>query len=708
MSKAQPWVTRVRHLDCEHDARTIERNLMEKPGVLRVDVYPRTAKVVVHYDPQQISPEALRQQLEAAGFPPTSAAEIPRPPKPWENPRVLSSVLAGALLLVAWIGQRLGWPGAVVQGLLVISMVSGMLYFGREALEGLWHEGRIGIELLMGVAAIAAAALGEWFEGATLVFLYSIAEALESYTEDKTRAAIRALMSLAPKVALVRRNGQEVTIPVEDLEVGDVFIVKPGQSVPTDGTVMEGRGYVDESPITGESAPVSKQPGDIVLAGSLNQDGVLIVRADKTAAENTLARMIAMVEEAQRRKGQHQQFVERFGRRYSPVVLLLGVVIALAPPLLWGAPWEEWIRRGTVFIVAAAPCALVIGVPLTFVASLGTAARRGVLVKGGIYMEELARIRVIAMDKTGTLTRGRPRVTDVLPMDTSTPEEVLALAAAVEAHSEHPLAAAIIEAAEGRGLSVRPATRIQALPGQGIQGQWNGYPILVGRTELFDKSLSSALQRRIRALQAEGKTVVIVGRGTGSPNAPKGIRPMGLVALRDEPRPEAAEMLKELHRLGVRVAMLTGDHPDTAQAIARMLGIDEVHAGLKPEDKVERVRALRNRYRHVAMVGDGVNDAPAMAEASVGIAMGAAGTDVAMETADVVLMADDLKKVPYALQLARYTQRVMWQNVIFAIAVVLALSAGALAGVLSLSLAVLIHELSEFVVVGNALRLLRA
>ena len=708
MSNQEQWVTRVRNLDCEHDARAIERHLMGQPGILRVDIYPRTAKVVVHYDPQHTTLEALRQHLETAGFPPASSAEIPRPPKPWENPRVLSSVLAGLLLLAAWIGQRMGWPVTVVQGLLVASMASGMFYFGREALEGLWHERRVGIELLMTVAALASAALGEWFEGATLVFLYSIAEALESYTEDKTRAAIRALMSLAPKVALVRRDGQEVTIPVEEIQVGDIFIVKPGQSVPTDGTVMEGRGYVDESPITGESAPVPKQPGDMVLAGSVNQDGVLIVRASKTAAENTLARMIAMVEEAQRRKGQHQQFVERFGRRYSPAVLLLGVVIALAPPLLWGAPWVEWIRRGTVFIVAAAPCALVIGVPLTFVASLGTAARRGVLVKGGIYMEELARVRVIAMDKTGTLTRGRPRVTDVLALNGASQEEVLALAASVEVHSEHPLAGAIVEAAEHRGLTVRPASHIQALPGQGIQGQWNGRHVLVGRAELFNEVLPSEATQRIRSLQAEGKTVVVVGVGDDSLDVPQGARPIGLIALRDEPRPEAQEMLADLHRLGVRVAMLTGDHPDTAQAIARMLGIDEVHAGLKPEDKVERVRALRNRYQHVAMVGDGVNDAPAMAEASVGIAMGAAGTDVAMETADVVLMADDLKKVPYALQLARYTQRIMWQNVVFAIAVVLALSAGALAGLFTLSLAVLVHELSEFVVVGNALRLLRA
>ncbi len=707
MTREQSWVTRVRNLDCEHDARAIERRLTGQPGVLRVDVYPRTAKVVVHYDPQRITPAQMGQMLEAAGFPPTSPAEIPRPPRLWENPRVLSAAFSGLLLLVAWLGQGFGWSDRVVRGLLAVGMAAGLSTFGREALEGLWHERRIGIEFLMSVAALATVALGEWFEGATLVFLYSIAEALESYTEDKTRAAIRALMSLAPKVALVRRNGREVTVPVEDIQVGDVFIVKPGQSVPTDGTVVEGRGYVDESPITGESVPVAKQPGDTVLAGSVNQDSVLIVRANKTAAENTLARMIAMVEEAQRRKGQHQQFVERFGRRYSPAVLLLGVVIALAPPLLWGAPWGDWIRRGTVFIVAAAPCALVIGVPLTFVASLGTAARRGVLVKGGIYMEELARIWVIAMDKTGTLTRGRPRVTDVLPMDTSTPEDVLALAAAVEVHSEHPLAAAILEAAEHQGVPVQPATHIQDLPGQGIQGQWNGHHMLIGRAELFHKSLSPEVEQRIRSLQAEGKTVVIVGLGNGSLDTPEGVRPIGLIALRDEPRPEATEMLKDLHRLGVRVAMLTGDHPDTARAIARMLGIDEVHAGLKPEDKVERVRALRNRYRHVAMVGDGVNDAPAMAEASVGIAMGAAGTDVAMETADVVLMADDLKKVPYALQLARYTQRVMWQNVVFAIVVVLALSAGALAGVLSLSLAVLIHELSEFVVVGNALRLLR-
>jgi Cd2+/Zn2+-exporting ATPase len=551
--------------------------------------------------------------------------------------------------------------------------------------------------------------MGQPAEGAMLVFLYSISEAAEGYTEDKTRAAIRALMELAPKTAWVRRDGIEQEIPVDELAVGDVFIVRPGESMATDGEVLAGRSSVNQAPVTGESIPVEKEPGDRVFAGTLNGEGSLEIRATKVFAENTISRIIEMVEEAQERKGQSQRFIERFGARYSPLVLLVGILIAVVPPLLFGADWSEWINRATVFIVAAAPCALVISIPITLVASLGTGARQGVLIKGGTYLEELAKVKVVAMDKTGTLTRGQPEVTDVVGWggggsEHITPaEDALALAAGIERRSEHPLAQAIVRHAEGQGIAPRDVDDFRALTGAGASGRLGTQTVYVGSPGLFQSQLSAALDEpgnKIEGLRGEGKTVVVVGDET---------RPWGLIAIRDSVRPNARQAIADLHTTGVeKVVMLTGDNERTARAIAGELGIDEVYSDLKPEHKVANVRELSKRHGHVAMVGDGVNDAPALAEATVGVAMGAAGTDVALETADVALMADDLEKLAYALKLAKRNQSVVRQNLILSAIVIGALVIGAVSGLLTLPMAVLGHEISEFVVIGSGLRMLRA
>ncbi|HIQ20043.1 MAG TPA: cadmium-translocating P-type ATPase, partial [Planctomycetes bacterium] len=639
---------RVANLDCEHDAAAIKHGLAGFPGLVELKVYPKSAKVVLVYDPAATNIEALKRKLETLGFPPQERLSMPEQPAPWRNPKVLTSAASGVLLLVGWLIGKAGAPEMVSMVIYVVAIVTGGYFFGREAIEELIFEREIGIELLMSIAAVVATVMGQAAEGAMLVFLYSISEAAEGYTEEKTRAAIKALMDLAPKVALVRRDGREEEIPVEELQVGDVFIVKPGQSMPTDGVVIKGRSSVDQSPVTGESIPVEKVEGDQVFAGSINQEGALEVRATKTFADNTISRIIQMVEEAQERKGRSQRFIERFGARYSPAVLFIGALIAVVPPLAFGAAWVTWISRATVFIVAAAPCALVISIPITLVATLGTAARRGVLIKGGVYVEELAKVKVMAMDKTGTLTRGEPEVTEVvisdfglriadLPSQTTghdSQSEVLKLAAAVESRSEHPLARAIVRAAEARGLRFAPAEGFQALPGAGARGQVDGRLVVVGSPDLFSEALvtDSALRQRIEQLQGEGKTVVLVGQAPDGPSSaahhPSSI--VGLIAIRDNIRPNAREAIDALHAAGIeKVAMLTGDNERTAQAIARELGIDEVYADLKPEDKVAKVRELARRYGHVAMVGDGVNDAPALAEATVGIAMGAAGTDVA-------------------------------------------------------------------------------
>ncbi len=693
---------RVANLDCEHDAAAIERGLAGLSGLTTLKVYPKSAKVSLVYDPSATSAEALRDRLETLGFPPQEGLSMPEQPKPWRNPKVVSSLVSGLLLFVGWLIGLAGAAGILSTIIYVAAILIGGYYFGREALEELIFERQIGIELLMSIAAVVAAMMGQAAEGAMLVFLYSMSEAAEGYTEEKTRSAIKALMDLAPKMALVRRDNREVEIPVEALVVEDVFIVRPGESMPTDGEVISGTSSVNQAPVTGESMPVEKRLGDPVYAGSINGEGALEVRATKVFADNTISRIIQMVEEAQERKGKSQRFIERFGTRYSPAVLLIGILIAILPPVVLGADWTTWITRAIVFIVAAAPCALVISIPITLVASLGAGARRGVLIKGGIYVEELAKVKVVAMDKTGTLTRGDPEVTDVLSNDPA-PDRVLAMAASIERRSEHPLARAIVRYAEGRGVHPVESREFRALTGAGASIRIDGKTVYAGSPDLFQSQLSlsiNAYRKDIQRLQGEGKTVVLVGDD-------KEI--LGLIAIRDNVRPNARKAIESLHAAGAdKVVMLTGDNERTAQAIARELGIDEVYADLKPEDKVSKVRELAARYGHVAMVGDGVNDAPALAEATVGVAMGAAGTDVALETADVALMADDLEKIAYALELAKRNQAVVNQNLGLSALVIGALVIGAVAGWFTLPIAVLGHEISEFIVIGNGLRMLRS
>ena len=697
---------RVAGLDCEHDAAAIERGLRGTPGLLDLTVSPKSAKVALTYDPAVLSPEAVREQLAGLGFPVQAGRDLAKQPALWRNPKVLTSAASGLLLAVGWLLSRAGVPDAVSLGLYLVALVVGGYYFGREALEELIFERVVGIELLMSTAAIVATLMGEAMEGALLVFLYSISEAAEGYTEAKTRGAIQALMDLTPKLATVRRAGREVDIPVEEIAVGDVFLLRPGQSVPTDGEVLVGRSSVNQAPVTGESVPVEKGLGDTVFAGSINEEGALEVRATTTFADNTIARIIHMVEEAQEQKGQSQRFIERFGRRYSPLVLLAGLLLAVLPPLVFGADWGTWLTRATVFIVAAAPCALGISVPITLVATLGTGARKGVLIKGGVYVEELARIRVVALDKTGTITQGEPAVTDVLPLGVNAHgppiEELLAVAAGIERYSQHPLAQAVVRYAAAQAVAPAAMEDFRSLTGTGAAARRNGRTVYVGSPDLFEGQLKLSLgpaRATIDRLQAEGKTVVLVGDEAA---------PWALIAIRDTIRPNARHAIAALHTAGVKqVVMLTGDNERTAWAIAREVGIDEVYADLRPEDKALKVRELNQRTGHVAMVGDGVNDAPALAEATVGVAMGAAGTDVALETADVALMADDLERLAYALRLAKRNQRVVNQNLALSALVIGTLVVGALVGVFTLPVAVLGHEISEFVVIGSGLRMLR-
>ena len=691
---------RVRHLDCENEAAKIEAGLRGHEGVVEVQTFPKAGKVALTFAPSKTSREALEEALATLGFPVARDAEH-EAPSLW-SPKVLASMASGVLLAVGWGLSRalaVSWPGAVALGL---AIVVGGYFFAGEGIEKLIRKRVVGIEILMSTAALGAAALGEPLEAAMLVFLYSISEAAEGFTEQKTRAAVRALMKLVPKMALVRRDGADVEISVEDLATGEVFIVRPGESVATDGEVVRGETSINQAPVTGESVPVKKAVGDEVFAGTINADGVIEVRATKTFQENTVAKIIHLVEEAQEKKGESQRFIERFGARYSPAVLVGGILVAAVLVFAFGFSWNAALHRAVVFIVAAAPCALVISVPITLVAALGTGARHGVLIKGGVILERLATIRTIALDKTGTLTRGEPVVSDFVRLDASPhgPSETLSLVATIEARSEHPVARAIVAHVRALGVTVGEGTDVRALPGAGVVATIGGVELLVGRFGLFEGTAENAARARavVGPLEEAGKTVVLAGTSSSV---------WCVVAVQDAVRDEAAEAVRLLHARGVELVILSGDQPIAVERVASTLGIRRLHGGLTPEEKLAQIRSLAERAP-TGMVGDGVNDAPALAQATVGVAMGVAGTDVALETADVALMGDDLRRLAFALALAQRTRQVVRQNLALSVLVIGTLAVGAVAGVFSLPVAVLVHEVSEFVVIGSGLRMLRA
>jgi len=634
----------------------------------------------------------------------------PMPP-PWRNPQVVTSALSGFLLVIGFFGAMFGLSPLMETSFYLLAVGIGGWYFFREGIETLVEERQIGIEILMAIAAITAGLLGQWAEAAMLVFLYSISEAAEGYTEERTRNAIRALMDLAPKTALLLRDNNEIIVPAADLQVGDIFIVKPGEAVATDGEIIEGHSSLNQASVTGESVPVEKHIGDTVFAATLNGEGALTIRVTKTTENNTLARIIQLVQEAQNNKGKSQQFIERFGRRYSPAVLAVGILLAIIPPLLFGQQWEEWIMRATVFIVAAAPCALVISIPITLVAAMGTAGRNGILIKGGVHLENLAKVRVITLDKTGTLTVGQPQISEIIAFNGLTGKQLLSIAAALESRSQHPLASAIINAANEETIDVLPAENFQSLTGAGAKGlvtvfkdseSNNKTLVYIGKPDLFTELGIdlNPVKKQIADLQQAGNTVILLGTAQ---------QLYGLIAVTDPLRPEAVTAISDLRQAGIeKIIMLTGDNRLAANAIAARASIDEVFAELTPEDKKRKVEELDQQYGRVAMVGDGVNDAPALAAAHVGIAMGAAGTDVALETADVALMADDLSRLPYLIRFSRRNWKVIQQNLILSVLVIGSLIIGAVAGVFSLPVAVLAHEISEFVVISSGLRMLKS
>ncbi len=656
-----------------------------------------TQRVEISCCPQ---PEGARERRVAEpGFGPR-----PAPEDAGASQRRRMAVLTAVCLLALAAGALLelvsGVPRVAPLAFFVLAYLSGGYYSTRNAIAAL-RERTVDVNLLMVTAAVGAATIDYWQEGAVLMFLFSLSNTLESFAMARTRRAITQLMTLSPEDARVRRNGEEIRVPVAELRVGEVVIVGPTERIPIDGEVLTGRSGVDESPITGESIPVGKGPGDGVYAGSLNQQGVLEIRMSRPASESTLARVIRLVEEAQSQKAEAQHLTEWIGRYYTAVVLGGASLFILIPPLFLGWPFVLTFYRAMTLLVVASPCALVISIPAAVLSAIAGGARDGILFKGGVTLEQTAAVRVVALDKTGTLTEGKPRVTDVLALDQEDGAAVLGLAAAVEVRSEHHLGKAVVEAAGERGLPVVPAEEIETFPGRGIRGVVQGRRVWVGNQGLMRETgvgFDGVVLSRIQALESQGKTVIVVGAE----------HPLGLIAVADTVRPAARRVVEELRRQGItHLVMLTGDNARVANAVAAEIGISEWRAGLLPEQKVAAVRDLVATRGAVAMVGDGVNDAPALAAATVGVTMGGAATDVALETADVVLMANDLTKLPRALELSRRCRRVILQNLGFAGLVILGLVTSTLIGWMTLPVGVVGHEGSTLLVVLNGLRLLR-
>jgi Zn2+/Cd2+-exporting ATPase len=558
------------------------------------------------------------------------------------------------------------------------------------------------MNLLMTIAVVGAIVIGEWFEGATVAFLFSVSLALESWSVGRARRAVEALLDLAPPIARVRRGDSVLELPPDQVMVGSILLIRPGERIPLDGVVRLGTSHANQAPITGESVPVVKEPGGVVYAGTINGDGALEVETTKPAQDTTLAHIIKMVGEAQRKRGPAEQWVERFARIYTPAVLALAIAIAVLPPLVLGQPWGAWFYRALVLLVIGCPCALVISTPVTVVAGLAAAARQGVLIKGGAFLEAPARIKAVAVDKTGTLTAGKPRVTAVFPLAEHSEEELLARAAGMETHTDHPLAHAILMCAADRKVAPLPVTDFQVLQGKGATGRIDAREYWIGSHRYVEERGQETpdLHARLEQLSGAGQTVVVVGNDQ---------HVCGLIAIADAVRPDARAVVQALHAAGVSpVVMLTGDNEPTARAIAVATGVDEVRAELLPEDKVKAVQELVARYGQVAMVGDGVNDAPAMATATLGIAMGAIGSDAAIETADVALMSDDLSKLPWLIRHSKRALGIIHMNIGLSLGVKALFVVLTFAGFASLWAAIAADMGVSLLVIANALRLLAA
>lgn len=682
-------------LDC---AAKFEKNVAALPGVTRASLNATAGKLTIEGEADL---EAIRREGKQENYTIVPIEEARKEtPKPKVGRELIRTVISGIALLAAYVAERIGGSANLFIPLYVVAVVAGGWGNARKAFYSLPRL-NFNMSVLMTIAVIGAMAIGEFGEGAIVAFLYSVSEMLESWTLERARRSIRQLMDLAPKVARIRRPTGEVEIPVDEIQLGDTMIIRPGEKFAMDGRIVKGESAINEAAITGESVPAEKGPGSEVFAGTLNTHGSLEVEVTKRVEDTTIAKIIHLVEEAQAKRAPSQAFVERFAAVYTPIVLALAAGIILIPPLFFGYEWGPWIYRGLALLVVSCPCALVVSTPVSIVSAISNAAKNGVLIKGGVYLEEAGSLMAVAFDKTGTLTKGAPAVTDIVPLGVQSERELLQIAANLEVRSEHPLAVAIVKAAEARGLKVEPAEGFSALTGRGAQGILDGQTIYIGNLRLYDEMgvPTKPVADRVRCLQEEGKTAMVVGTAQGF---------LGIIAVADEVREVSVAAVAALKRAGIRqTIMLTGDNTATARAIAGRVGVDEFRAELLPQDKVTAVQSLMRQYGKVAMVGDGINDAPALATATVGIAMGGAGTDTALETADIALMADDLSKLPFTIRLSRAALRVIRQNITFSLVIKALAVLAVFPGWLTLWLAILADMGASMLVTLNGMRLLR-
>lgn len=694
MSQSKEY--RLMNLSCANCAQKFENNLNALNDIELAKVNFGAAKVT-------ITGKVTEDEIDAAGA--FDGIKVQRQSKNkivhiplYKKRENIVAFIALLFVIIGYITSMYMEEDALLPtGLFLLAIVIG----GTEIfITGFKNLVKLNFDMktLMTIAIIGAAIIGEWKEAAVVVFLFAVSEALEAYSMDKARKSIQSLMDIAPPNAKIRRQNQIMDVETEDIQIGDVLLIKPGEKIAMDGVIIKGKSTINQAAITGESMPVSKEIDDTVFAGTLNDTGALEVEVTKRVEDTTIAKIIHLVEEAQAEKAPTQQFIDRFAKYYTPAIMVIALLVAIIPGFITGN-WADWVYQGLAVLVVGCPCALIISTPVAIVTAIGNAAKQGVLIKGGIYLEQLGHVNAIAFDKTGTLTQGVPEVTSV-QLVKHTNIEPLALIAAVEQDSQHPLANAIIKYVKDQGIMIPQSSDFQSVTGKGVEATVEGHLVKIGSIHWIAEltEVSSELLEEMEQLQLQGNSLIIASiDGVFS----------GYIAIADKLRPNADSVLQQLKKLGMKqLVMLTGDAKSTAESIAQQLSVTEVKADLMPADKLTEIRQMKQQYQ-VAMVGDGVNDAPALATASVGIAMGGAGTDTALETADIALMADDLEKLPYTVKLSRKTLAIIKQNIIFALSLKAIALLLVIPGWLTLWIAIFADLGATLIVVFNSLRLLK-
>jgi len=693
-SKARAY--RIEGMDCGSCALTIENHFKNRSDVASVSVNFASGKMTIEHDAsvEEIIREVSKAGYKAALISSRRKVEATKTGKSMTN----AVVLSGTLLLLGFLGSYSGVPDWLISVLYVLSIVSGGYKSAKSAYYAIKSRS-LDMNVLMTAAVIGAAAIGEWFEGATVVWLFALGNVLQTRSIEKTRNSIRSLIDLAPPEANVKQGNSLIRRPVEEVTVGEIIVVKPGDKIPLDGRVVQGHSSVNQAPITGESIPVDKEIGDDVYAGTINEHGVLEISVTKLSEDTTLSKIIHLVEEAQEKKAPTEAFVDRFARIYTPIVFVLALAVMVIPPIFGAGMWGEWFYKGLELLVVACPCALVISTPVAIVSAIGNAAKNGILIKGGAFLEVAGTISAIAFDKTGTLTEGKPRVSRVMALEIPD-DQLLSVASALEKYSTHPIAQAVVNHADENGAVPLTADRFRNLVGQGVAAWIDDKEYFAGNLKLFQQLNvpCEPVDPYIGSLQQEGNTVVIVGTRE---------RIMGVIAVADTIRNVSVKAVHELHQVGLKeIVMLTGDNEGTAKKIASQSGVNRYFAELMPEDKASAIAQLQKEGHKVAMVGDGINDAPALATADLGIAMGGAGTDTAMETADIVLMADNLEKLPHTVQLSRKALKIIKQNIWFSLIVKAAALLLIFPDILTLWIAVMSDTGAALIVILNSMRLM--